>query len=82
MGAGAVTQVLAADLKKEGFTMVSLHPGLVLTEMGLGVADLLEAAVPALSTEDSVTAMVKTISKLDPERTGAYIDWEGNDVPY
>ena len=43
---GAETTVLANDLKKEDFKVISLHPGFVATDMGANASDLMSAIRP------------------------------------
>ena len=42
----AETTVLANDLKKDDFKVVSLHPGFVATDMGASASDLMSAIRP------------------------------------
>ena len=42
----AETTVLANDLKKEDFKVISLHPGFVATDMGANASDLMSAIRP------------------------------------
>lgn len=70
----ALNKSLAIDLAGEGFTCVVLHPGWVRTEMG-GAAAPLEA-------RESVAGMLRVIDELDPSRSGQFIDFEGEQVPW
>ena len=43
--------MLANDLKKDDFKVVSLHPGFVLTDMGANASDLMSAIRPGVPAE-------------------------------
>lgn len=70
----AIHKSLAQDLVGEGFTCVTLHPGWVQTDMGTSAAPL--------QPTDSVAGMVRVIRELDASRNGAFLDFEGNCVPW
>ena len=61
---------LSIDLKSSGFTVVSLHPGWVKTDMGGKIADL--------ETKTSVFALLKVIEKLKFEDTGKFFNYDGS----
>ena len=69
-----LTVCLANELRGEGLTCVSVHPGWVKTDMGGKEAPL--------SPQDSVAAMVKTIDALRPERTGEFIERDGRTIEW
>ena len=70
----ALHKSLALDLAGEGFTCVILHPGWVQTDMGT-------SAAPLEATE-SVAGMVRVIRELDASYNSAFLDFEGNRVPW
>ncbi|KAH8915641.1 NAD(P)-binding protein [Atractiella rhizophila] len=57
-----VSRKLAAELKPEGFTVILVQPGWVKTDMGGEQA--------MLTTEESVTGLVKRIEEIKPEESG------------
>lgn len=65
---------MAVQLKEEGIPSVVIHPGWVRTEMGGPAAPL--------SAEESVRAMIETIDDLSMEQSGAFLDREGQPVPW
>ncbi len=65
---------LAAELKTQGVTSVVMHPGWVKTRMG--------GAGAAITPEVSVSGMVKVIEALEPEQTGGFYDYQGNELPW
>lgn len=65
---------MARQLRREGIPSVVLHPGWVRTEMGGEGAPL--------GIEESVGAMVRTIDGLTMERSGAFLDRNGEPVPW
>jgi NAD(P)-dependent dehydrogenase (short-subunit alcohol dehydrogenase family) len=66
------TRSLAAEL--EGFTCVVISPGWVRTDMGGPSA--------SLSPEQSITGMRRVIAGLTPADTGAYWNWDGEQLPW
>lgn len=65
---------LAAELGKQGFVCVVMHPGWVKTRMG-------GAAAP-VEPEDSVAGIFEVIDGLVPEDNGRFIDYQGNSIPW
>ncbi|XP_009089118.2 C-factor-like isoform X1 [Serinus canaria] len=63
--------------KEHGILCVALHPGWVQTDMGRSVGQ-----VPPVTVDDSVQGMLKVLSSLSEKNTGAYLDWEGNVIPW
>ena len=51
-----------------------MHPGWVLTDMGGPNAKL--------TVEDSVSAMLNTISAVGEEHNGKFIQFDGQEIPY
>ncbi|XP_015787324.1 uncharacterized protein LOC107364485 isoform X3 [Tetranychus urticae] len=69
-----ITRTYADYIKKDGVTSVMLFPGWVKTELG-GPHAILEA-------DFAVSNMIKTISTLNAENNGCFIDYEGKTVPW
>jgi NAD(P)-dependent dehydrogenase (short-subunit alcohol dehydrogenase family) len=67
-------QGLAADLKSEGVTVISLHPGWVRTDMG--------GAEAPLSVEESAAGIVDTMDKLTLERSGRFLDYRNQEIAW
>jgi NAD(P)-dependent dehydrogenase (short-subunit alcohol dehydrogenase family) len=65
---------LAKDLAPRGIICVALHPGWVQTDMGGSTA--------ALTIEQSVPPMVKTIAALKPSDNGRYLQYDGQELSW
>jgi len=70
----AAVKSLAIDLKPRGITCAVLHPGWVRTDMGGKNA--------TLDVRDSVHGMRRVIEELKPERTGSFLRYNGEAVPW
>jgi NAD(P)-dependent dehydrogenase (short-subunit alcohol dehydrogenase family) len=70
----AAWKSLAIELKPRGVTAAMLHPGWVHTRMG-GPNAPLQAA-------EAVSAMRATIAELGPDRSGAFINYDGTPIPW
>lgn len=68
------TRLLAAALAERGITVVSLHPGWVQTDMGGERAPVAPA--------DSVAGLLRVIDALDLARSGSFLDWQGEVLPW
>lgn len=68
------TRLLAAALAERGITVVSLHPGWVQTDMGGERAPVAPA--------DSVAGLLRVIDALDLTRSGSFLDWQGEVLPW
>ncbi|KAK9821365.1 hypothetical protein WJX74_003928 [Apatococcus lobatus] len=85
-GLNMETLVLANQLKPEGFTVVSLTPGFVNTEMGKESERLLRLSAVMkkgpITPAESVTKQLQIIKGLTPADNGKYISVDGNQLPY
>ena len=71
---GMFIRSLAAELKKEGFICVAIHPGWVKTDMGGPGAPL--------TPEESVTGVRKVLDGLKSENTGQFLSYKGTPLPW
>ncbi len=65
---------LANELRPEGFTCAAMHPGWVRTDMGGTGADL--------TVQESVAHMLRVIDGLTPDRSGAFLNYDGAPLPW
>ena len=63
---------LSIDLKSSGFTVVSLHPGWVKTDMGGKIADL--------EAKTSVSSLINVIERLKFEDSGKFFNYDGKEL--
>lgn len=64
----------AIDLKSDGVTVVTLHPGWVKTDMGGSNAQI--------ETDDCARALITTIDGLTPAQSGQFLDRDGGGIPW
>ncbi|GGZ69528.1 short-chain dehydrogenase [Lysobacter xinjiangensis] len=69
-----VTRLLAAALADRRIAVVSLHPGWVQTDMG--------GAQAPLAPQQSVAGLLRVIDGLDMARSGSFLDWQGETLPW
>ena len=73
----AVNQVvksLSIDLAGHGISVLSLHPGWVMTDMGGPNAET--------STADSVAGLKSILQTAGPEQSGLFIEYNGEAIPW
>lgn len=68
------TSLLSQALAARGITVVALHPGWVRTDMGGPQA--------ALTPQESVAGLLALLHKVGVEQSGAFLDWQGNSLPW
>ncbi len=68
------TRSLANDLKSDGFTVITMHPGWVQTRMG-GPNALID-------TETSVDGLLDVIDDAGLEESGKFWEWKGVEIPW
>ncbi|XP_009088946.2 C-factor-like isoform X2 [Serinus canaria] len=69
-----VTRCLAVELQDKGILCMAIHPGWVKTDMGTQ-----EAPLPV---EHSVRGILTVLASLSQDTSGAFLDWEGNSLPW
>uniref|UniRef100_A0A8C3GY45 Uncharacterized protein n=1 Tax=Corvus moneduloides TaxID=1196302 RepID=A0A8C3GY45_CORMO len=69
-----VTRCLAVELQDKGILCVAIHPGWVKTDMGTEKAPL--------TVEHSVRGILTVLASLSQDASGAFLDWDGNSVPW
>ncbi|KFP89157.1 C-factor, partial [Acanthisitta chloris] len=69
-----VTRCLAAELQDKGILCAAIHPGWVKTDMGTEKAPL--------TVEHSVQGFLTVLASLSQDTSGAFLDWEGNSLPW
>ncbi|WP_076587329.1 SDR family oxidoreductase [Vibrio ostreicida] len=70
----SVVKSLSNDLSPQGFTVLALHPGWVLTDMG-GPNALIEAQV-------SATGLIQVIDGAKDHQSGAFLNYDGTSLPW
>lgn len=79
----AESLILANDLRDEGFTVVSAHPGFANTSMGRNVKKATEGVRdPVRSSQETVADMMKIITSLTPDDNGKYLLYDGTEMPW
>ena len=73
-GLNMAVRNMAHDFEDDGIVAVAIHPGWVQTRMGGGGAPL--------TPEESVASMIATIEALRPDDSGAFLDRNGEPLPY
>ncbi|MEY4016742.1 MAG: hypothetical protein RLZZ189_539 [Pseudomonadota bacterium] len=72
-GANNIMVTLANELKSDGITVASFHPGWVKTEMGGSGADI----TPQVST----SGLIQQFQGLKIANTGAFLNYDGKSLP-
>jgi NAD(P)-dependent dehydrogenase (short-subunit alcohol dehydrogenase family) len=72
-GANNIMVTLANELKAEGITVVSFHPGWVKTEMGGSGADI--------TPKESASGLIKQFQSLKISNTGTFLNYDGKSLP-
>ena len=73
-GLNQVVKSLSVDLKPQGITVVSLHPGWVKTDMGGPNAPV--------SIDESIEGMTQVIDTTDIRDTGRFLNYDGKELPW
>ncbi len=69
-----LTKALAYDLRREGITVVAIHPGWVRTDMG--------GAGATLAPEESARRIREIVDELMLDDTARYLQVSGDDLPW
>ncbi|HYE03387.1 MAG TPA: SDR family oxidoreductase [Phycisphaerales bacterium] len=69
-----LTVCMAHELRPEGFTAVTMHPGWVRTDMGGPEAPLTPA--------QSARSMLEVLERLTPSDTGRFLNYDGSPLPW
>uniref|UniRef100_A0A669QT92 C-factor n=1 Tax=Phasianus colchicus TaxID=9054 RepID=A0A669QT92_PHACC len=69
-----VTRCLAEELRDKGILCAAIHPGWVKTDMGTEQAPM--------TVERSMQGILEVLGILSQETCGAFLDWEGNRLPW
>jgi len=65
---------MANDLRNEGFTVITMHPGWVQTDMGGPRAPL--------NVETSARGLIQVLDHATKEDTGKFLDYQGSELPW
>ena len=78
----AETVIMAEDTFDLGFTVISLHPGVVDTDMGSRPQEIVDTAKPEISPEGTAKAQVELYDKLTSKDTGKFFGYKGDILPW
>jgi NAD(P)-dependent dehydrogenase (short-subunit alcohol dehydrogenase family) len=65
---------LSSELKRRGIAILALHPGWVQTDMG--------GASATLKPPESISGMLEVIDGLSMEKTGHFLNYAGDELPW
>lgn len=71
-----LTRCMSLGFAKDEILCVALHPGWVQTDMGNA------AGLAPMALDRNVQSILDTISHLSEKDNGAFVDWEGNVLPW
>jgi len=66
--------ILTKDVAERGVTVITFNPGWVRTDMG--------GAEASLDANESITNLRKLIADFSRERSGAYLNYTGEEIPW
>jgi NAD(P)-dependent dehydrogenase (short-subunit alcohol dehydrogenase family) len=69
-----ISRMLSFELRPIGIAVLNIHPGWVATDLG--------GAEAPLAPADSAAGIARVIAGFSIERTGAYLDYQGNELPW
>jgi NAD(P)-dependent dehydrogenase (short-subunit alcohol dehydrogenase family) len=75
----------AATLKYDGVATAAIHPGWAQTELGDGISEWMAKYAPEMprfSTEGAAENVVRVSEALTLEKTGAFWNFDGTDLPW
>ncbi|CAA20369.1 short chain dehydrogenase, unknown specificity [Schizosaccharomyces pombe] len=82
---------LSVELADEHFTFISIHPGVVKTDMNADAIKKFTETSPEMLTylkkvtiipEESVSSMLKVVDNLKPENNGSFYRYDGTIIPF
>jgi NAD(P)-dependent dehydrogenase (short-subunit alcohol dehydrogenase family) len=79
-----VYATLASDLMHDKFVAFVVHPGLVKTDMTKGVDEITidGLVIRPITTEESVRGLIRVIESFSLEKSGAFVDYTGESIPW
>lgn len=78
----AETVIMAEDTVDLDFTVISLHPGVVDTDMGNRPQEIVDSAKPEIGPEGTAKAQVELYDKLTSKDTGKFFGYKGDILPW
>lgn len=76
------TLAIEWNRRKPKVRVVALHPGTVATPMSAPFTDLDDEARRVFSPAQAAEQLVAVLDGLGPDTSGAFLDWQGNRVPW
>ncbi|KAK4126513.1 NAD(P)-binding protein [Parathielavia appendiculata] len=73
---------VSVEFRGRGLVVGVLHPGWVQTELGQALADAIGFKEPPLSVEESARGCVEQIDNWTMEKTGQFLTWTGQPLPW
>uniref|UniRef100_K3W8S0 Uncharacterized protein n=1 Tax=Globisporangium ultimum (strain ATCC 200006 / CBS 805.95 / DAOM BR144) TaxID=431595 RepID=K3W8S0_GLOUD len=79
-----VNATLASDLRHDKIGAFVVHPGLVKTDMTKGVDEITidGLVIRPITTEESVRGLIRVIESFSLEKSGAFVDYTGESIPW
>ena len=78
----AETIVISHDKRDEGWTVISVHPGVAATDMGNRPQEFGEEFKPECTPEESAVGLLKVVEGVTPKDTGSFITYTGERLPW
>ena len=75
----------ARDLKRDGITVLTFHPGLVMTERLAPLRDRIVAMSgpeKPFEVDEAVQGLIRAIDQATPDDSGKFLGNQGQDLPY